>query len=805
MNNEMESTKLLSLPMIAMRGMLVFPQMTLSFDVERDASVRAADAAASGDHLIFLSMQKNAEEEAPGADGVFMVGTVCRVRQLLRQMQHGYSRMIVESLYRAEAASITEQDGMLYAQVFERRDRRERLSEVRSQAVVRSSLELFQEYLGLTNEMPPTHMLQILSNPSNEYIAWFIAQNTQLAPEDKQQILECDYPGRRFMMLNRLLRREIQVLKIEQELSAQAQEQMMENQREYFLREELRAIQAELGEEDQVDDFSEYAERIDNLTCPEEVREKLKKELSRLRKQAFGSSEAAVLRSYIDICLELPWGKTTEEVQDLALARKMLDEDHYGLDKVKERILEYLAVRSLAPDVRGGMLCLVGPPGTGKTSIAMSIARATGRELVRVSLGGIHDEAEIRGHRKTYIGSMPGRIINGIIQAKSCNPLMVLDEIDKLGSDYRGDPSSALLEALDPEQNSSFRDHFLEIPFDLSKVFFITTANTTDTIPRALLDRMEVIELSSYTDEEKLQIARKHLLPKQRKKHGLKANQLKISDEAVRSLIRGYTRESGVRQLERELAALCRKAASGIAEKQFSSLTVQPGKLEKLLGPVKFKPAERRNEAVVGLVRGLAYTSVGGEVLDVETAVVEGTGKVELTGNLGDVMKESARAAITYIRSRAVLLGIDQEFYKNRDIHIHFPEAAVPKDGPSAGITMCIALISALSGKPVRGDIAMTGEISLRGRVLPIGGLREKTMAALRAGVRTVIIPKENEPDLQEIDPLVRRQLNFCAVDHADQVLEIVFPQEEMHGERQEPVHPHKAHRLSAPPAGLRL
>ena len=763
MNKEIEMNNFTELPMIATRGMLAFPQMTLSFDVEREASVRAADEAASGDHLIFLSMQKHIEDEAPGPEEVYRIGTVCRVRQLLRQMK-GYSRMIVESLYRAEAVMIMERDGMLRARVAECPDLRERISDARRQAVVRSSLELFQEYLGLTNDLPPTHMLQVFSNPSSEYITWFIAQNIQVNPEDKQQILECGYPVRRLMLLNRLLRNEIQVLKIEQELSNQAQEQMMENQREYFLREELRAIQAELGEEDQVDDFSEYAERIRNLDCPDEVREKLQKELSRLRKQAFGSSEAAVLRSYLDICLELPWGKSTDEVQDLALARKMLDEDHYGLEKVKERILEYLAVRSLSPDVRGGMLCLVGPPGTGKTSIAMSIARATGRELVRVSLGGIHDEAEIRGHRKTYIGSMPGRIINGIIQAKSCNPLMVLDEIDKLGSDYRGDPSSALLEALDPEQNSTFRDHFLEIPFDLSRVFFITTANTTDTIPRALLDRMEVIELSSYTDEEKLQIARSHLLPKQRKKHGLKANQLKISDDAVRSLIRGYTRESGVRQLERELAAICRKAASGIAENRFRTLTVQPGKLEKLLGPVKFKPDERRNEAAVGLVRGLAYTSVGGEVLDVETAVVEGSGKVELTGNLGDVMKESARAAITYIRSRAPLLGIDPDFYKNKDIHIHFPEAAIPKDGPSAGITMCIALISALSGKPVRGDIAMTGEISLRGRVLPIGGLREKTMAALRAGVRTVIIPKENESDLQEIDPLVRRQLNFCTV-----------------------------------------
>lgn len=786
----MENNNYIDLPMIAMRGLLVFPQMTLSFDVEREASVRAADLAASGDHLVFLSMQRNPEAEEPGVDGVYSVGTVCRVRQLLRQIQQGYSRMIVESLYRAEAVNISEVDGMLHAQVMERPDRKERISEVRRQAVVRSSLELFQEYLELTHDMPTTQILQILSHPNSDYIAYFIAQNLQANPEEKRQILECDYPGRRFMMLNRILRHEVQILRIEQELSSQAQEQMMENQREYFLREELRAIQAELGEDDQMDDFSEYSERIRSLSCPDEVREKLEKELSRLRKQPFGSSEAAVLRSYLDVCLELPWGKTTEEIQDLTLARKMLDEDHYGLEKVKERILEYLAVRSLAPDIHGGMLCLVGPPGTGKTSIAMSIARATGRELVRVSLGGVHDEAEIRGHRKTYIGSMPGRLINGIIQAKSCNPLMVLDEIDKLGSDYRGDPSSALLEALDPEQNSTFRDHFLEIPFDLSRVFFITTANTTETIPRALLDRMEVIELYSYTDEEKLQIVRRHLLPKQRKKHGLKANQLRITDDAIRDMIRGYTRESGVRQLERELAALCRKAASGIAGNQFRSLLVRPEKLETLLGPKHFKPDEQRKEAAVGLVRGLAYTSVGGEVLDVETAAVDGTGKVELTGNLGDVMKESARAAITYIRSRALLLGIDPDFYKKKDIHIHFPEAAIPKDGPSAGITMCIALISALSGKPVRADIAMTGEISLRGRVLPIGGLREKTMAALRAGVKTVIIPKENEPDLDEIDPLVRQQLEFCAVDHADQVLDLVFPAERKQEDARESVQP---------------
>ena len=790
MNNEMKQMNTINLPAIAMRGILVFPQMTISIDVERSASVRAADAAAQGDHLVFLCMQKNLEDEEPKTDALHTVGTVCRVRQLLRQVNRGYSRLIVEGLYRAEAVSMEERDGFLFAGVTERPDKKERISEVRREAVIRNCLSAFQEYVELTHDISSAQILPILAQPNVDYISFFIVQNLQISPDDKQEILSCDYPTKRFMLLSRILRNEIQVLRIEQELSSQAQEQMAENQREYFLREELRAIQQELGEDDQFDDFADYAEKIKSLACTDEVREKLEKELGRLRKQPFGSSEAAVLRNYLDVCLELPWGKKNEEISDLALARSMLDEDHYGLDKVKERILEYLAVRTLAPEVKGGMLCLVGPPGTGKTSIAMSIARATGRELVRVSLGGIHDEAEIRGHRKTYIGSMPGRIINGVIQAKSCNPVMVLDEIDKLGSDYRGDPSAALLEALDPEQNSSFRDHFLEIPFDLSAVFFITTANTTETIPRALLDRMEVIELHSYTDEEKLQIAKNHLLPKQRKKHGLKANQLRVSDDAIRAVIRGYTRESGVRLLERELAALCRKAASGIAEEHFKTLSVRPEKLEELLGPVRFKPDEHRSEGSVGLVRGLAYTSVGGEVLDVETAVVNGTGKVELTGNLGDVMKESARAAITYIRSRAEKLGIDPDFYKTKDIHIHFPEAAVPKDGPSAGITMCIALISALSGRPVCADVAMTGEISLRGRVLPIGGLREKTMAALRAGVKTVIIPKENEPDLEEIDQLVRKKLNFVAVGHADEVLELVFPPEK--AEKELPSHPRK-------------
>lgn len=760
----------ISIPMIALRGPSIFPQMLLTLDIERKVSVAALNNANRFDRTVFIAAQRDPLIDIPEEKDICRIGVVCRIRQLLQQPGASVCRVMLEGLYRASAEEMHLDPKGYTAVLSPLEDLPERISETRKEALVRNSLSLYQEYLQLSGEFSPDQLLTLFSNSTPSYVSDFLAQNVMLTPLEKQHLLEELHPCRRLMDINRYLGHELDIMNIEKELNDAAIESMNRGQREYYLREELKAIQSELGE-DGADEIDEYRKKIDALPVSDEVRSKLRKELSHLSKQPFGSSEGAVIRTYLDTCLELPWGKYTKETVDIKKARSILDRDHYGLEKVKERILEYLAVKQLSPEIKGGLLCLSGAPGTGKTSIAMSVAKATNRKLVRISLGGVHDEADIRGHRKTYIGSMPGRIISAIVQAGSSNPLVVLDEIDKLGSDYRGDPAAALLEVLDPEQNSTFRDHFLEIPFDLSHVFFITTANNTSTIPRALLDRMEVIELPSYTDEEKLQIAKKHLLPKQRKKHGLSTVQLKVRDDAIRSLIPAYTRESGVRVLERELAAICRKAAGGIAENKFTSLTVKPDNLAEFLGPARFKADEQRKKDTVGLVRGLAWTSVGGEVLDVEVAVVDGTGKLELTGNLGEVMKESAKAAVTCIRSRAAQLGIEPEFYNKKDIHIHFPEGAVPKDGPSAGITMTVAIISALTGRPVRHEIAMTGEITLRGRVLAIGGLREKTMAALRNGVKTVILPADNESDLEEIDPLVRSKLSFKPVSSIDEVI----------------------------------
>lgn len=763
-----------AMPVLPLRGLAVFPGMLLNFDVERPMSAAALNIAMGEDQIIFLTAQKDMTKDLPFLEDIYAVGTVCRVRQMLRQPGGKTIRVMVEGLGRGKIVSLVTDSPCLYVEVEPLPDAAEKLS-VKTEALCRRCVALFSQYAEAGGNSPTESLISVAASNDPTYISDFVAQNVYLKPEEKQQLLEELRPSRRLARLCSLVMRELTLLGIERDINESTQEQMNRNQREYYLREQLKVIQSELGEDDTPQELDDYRTRIRALGLDEETEQKLLKEVSRLSRQPFGSAEASVIRGYLDTCLEIPWNKFTRETLDIAKAQKMLDEDHYGLEKVKERIIEFLAVRKLAPDIKGTVLCLVGPPGTGKTSIAMSIARAMNRKLSHVALGGVHDEAEIRGHRKTYIGAMPGRLVSGLIQAGSMNPVMVLDEIDKLGSDYRGDPSSALLEALDGEQNGKFRDNYMEIPVDLSGVFFITTANTTDTIPRPLLDRMEVIELTSYTDEEKLMIAKQHLLPKQRKRHGLNGSTLRVSDDAIREIISLYTRESGVRLLERELAALCRKCAAGIAKGEYKSLSVRAGRLEPLLGAPRYKPDSVYPRDEIGLVRGLAWTAVGGEVLDVEVGVVEGTGRLELTGNLGNVMRESCKAAITYIRSRAGKLGIDPEFYKNRDIHIHFPEGAVPKDGPSAGITICIGVISALTGIPVRRDLAMTGEITLRGRILPIGGLKEKTMAALRAGVSTVIIPAANEPDLDEIDQTVRRSLKFVTADHVDAILDVAL------------------------------
>ena len=766
------------MPLLPLRGLTVYPGMMLNFDVERAVSVMALNLSVGVNQTIFLSTQKNVSKELPRLEDIYEVGTFCRLKQLLRQPNGKSVRVMVEGVARGRILRQVSDEPCMMVEVEPMPDQPERADTARAEALRRQCCDLYEEYAQLLGNIPPESLMNIYDSEDLAYVSNYISQHMAIRYSDKQKLLEQVRPTRRLAMLVKLLARENELLRIRNELQEETQQQLMRGQQEMFLREQLKVIQSRLGMgDDGVGEFDEYRQKIKALSLPAETEEKLLKELDRLTKQQYGSAEAAVIRTYLDTCLDLPWRTKTKETVDVTRARKMLDEDHYGLDKVKERVIEFLAVRQLAPQAKGSVLCLVGPPGTGKTSIAMSIARAMNRRLARISLGGVHDEAEIRGHRKTYIGAMPGRIIAAVQQAKSSNPVIVLDEIDKLASDFRGDPASALLETLDTEQNYAFRDHYLEVPFDLSDVLFITTANTTSTIPRPLLDRMEVIELTSYTDEEKVHIAKTHLLPKQRKKHGLTARQLKVSDDALREIISRYTRESGVRVLERQLAAVCRKAAARIAKGEIKTLSVRANHLDELLGAPPFRREKLYADDEVGLVRGLAWTAVGGDVLDVEVSVVPGTGKIELTGNLGDVMKESARGALTFIRSRSDSLGLDPEFYRKKDLHIHFPEGAVPKDGPSAGITICTAVISALTGHPVRRDLAMTGELTIRGRVLPIGGLKEKTMAAFRAGITTVIVPAENEKDLEEIDQDVRRALNFILVDHMSKVIETVFPE----------------------------
>ena len=770
MSKEWDLEQVSTMPVIALRGLTVFPNVLIHFEVSRDASVKALEEAITAGSSVFLVGQKDISVEAPEQKDLYTVGTISNIRQILR-MPGDNVRVMVEGQKRGRLVQLLREEPYLEAEVQEIEAAEAPRTTPRVEALMRSTYELFQHYAELAPKISPDLLVHVLASQDPGYIADYIAQNIAMRNSDKQSVLEELRPVRRLEKLHRLLEREVEILALDMEIQNKAREQISGHQRDYYLREQMKAIQSELGEGDSDDEIGEYRRKIAQAALPDQVREKLNKELDRLSKQPFGSSEATVLRSYLDVCLELPWGKTTKEKISVAAVRKALDHDHFGLEKVKERILEFVAVKQLAPQLKGQVLCLVGPPGVGKTSVAMSMARAMNRKLGRLSLGGVSDEAEIRGHRKTYVGAMPGRIITAINQAGSCNPLLLLDEIDKLGRDHRGDPASALLEVLDGEQNSTFRDNFLEVPFDLSQVLFVTTANTTDTIPRPLLDRMEVIELSSYTDEEKLQIARRHLLPKELERHGLKKQQVRLTDGAIREIIAAYTRESGVRVLERKLAAICRKVAMKVVSDDVKSVHITEKELQEYLGVPRYYPERQALEERIGVVNGLAWTSVGGELLEVEVNVVPGSGKVELTGNLGDVMKESAQTALTYIRSQADRLGIVSSFYKEKDIHVHFPEGAVPKDGPSAGIAITTAMVSALTGTPVRRGLAMTGEVTLRGRVLPIGGLKEKTMAAFRNGIKTVLIPADNAKDLEEIDQTVRKALQFVLVERADQVL----------------------------------
>ncbi len=761
----------LTLPILAIRGLVFFPGMMLQFDVARKKSILAAAEAVEKDRLIFLVSQVNLSENEPSGDDLFKTGVIARVKQVIHRSEEGV-KLHVEGLYRGEIQSLVKENPYLLGNIQKCPVITYKKSS-KSEALIRIVHEKFDEYLGLFKRVPPDVLLGVLQEKDCGRLADYLASNISIDFERKQYILDELRPLKRIQKLIDLLTEEIQILKVEDEINQKAQAQMDENQREYFLKEQLRAISSELGEEDNPQqEADELRGKILGMKLPQLCEDKLLKECDKLCRMPYGSHEASVLRVYLDTCLELPWSASTKERLDLKRAQRILDRDHYGMEKIKERFLEILAVKSLTPKNAGQIICLVGPPGVGKTSIARSIAEATGRKYVRVSLGGVSDEAEIMGHRRTYVGSMPGRIINAVKQAGAKNPLILLDEIDKLGQNFKGDPASALLEVLDPEQNKEFCDHYIDMPFDLSNVLFITTANDASRIPGPLYDRMDILELGSYTLEEKCNIATRHLIRKQLEKHGLAASQLKFSKAAVKGIIEGYTREAGVRNLERTIASVCRKIAKmAVSQESFQSYTVKPENLEELLGPQKFQKDLSLGEDTVGLVNGLAWTSVGGELLPIEVAVMEGTGKIQLTGSLGDVMKESANAAITCIRTRANSLGISPKFYEKCDIHIHAPEGAVPKDGPSAGIAMATAITSALCEIPVRRDVAMTGEITLQGRVLPIGGLREKSMAAYKNGMKTVLIPADNVPDLAEVDEVVKKNITFVPVKRIDAVL----------------------------------
>lgn len=767
-NYKIERNKL---PLIPIRGIGIFPNMVIHFDIGREKSINALEEAMLEDSDIFLTVQKEPDIDSPKEDDFYETGVICKIKQMIK-MPGDNIRVLVEGLSRAKIVEITQQEPFFEIVVDEYTYEIGFPIEDKLEAIIRLSLNLFEEYSSIYNKVAPDAVSSLKGIKNPDKLADVLASYIYLKPEQKQELLEIFEPYERLEQLNKYIAKEIKVLQIEDEINEQVRKQVSEFQRDYYLKEQMKAIQKELGEDESVElEVEEYMKKIASAKMPKEVKEKAEKEIMRLLKISSSSPDTGVIKTYVDWLIDLPWDKKTKDNTDLKKAREILNEDHYGLEEIKERILEYLAIKHINKNMKGPILCFVGPPGVGKTSIAKSIARAMNRKFVRIALGGMRDEAEIRGHRRTYIGAIPGRIISSMAKVKVNNPVFLLDEIDKLANDFRGDPASALLEALDPEQNNTFTDHYIEAPFSLEHVMFITTANSTATIPGPLLDRMEVIEISGYTDEEKSNIADKYLIKKQIEEHGLKEKQIKISKNAIIEILQKYTRESGVRNLERSIGKLVRKAAVQIVEHNKKSVTINSMNLKNFLGLPKYSYETAYEENQIGVVTGLAWTSVGGETLFVEVNTMKGDGKLQLTGQLGDVMKESAMAAISYIKSNNTKYDIADNIFKETDIHIHVPEGAIPKDGPSAGITMATAVISALTKRPVRKDVAMTGEITITGRVLPIGGLKEKLLAANRAGIKKVILCSKNKSEVSKIDSKIIKSLEIVYVDTINQVV----------------------------------
>ncbi len=769
-----EKEMLGTFPVLALRGFVAFPEMMLTLDVGRKKSIRAISFAMDKNQPIYLVTQKDITVEEPKAEDLYKIGCLCRVRQVLK-MPDGSAKVLVQGLYRATHRTFAD-NGSFYVSMIEKCEEKPmRNREVYKESLIRRIRNEFERFAEVNKNLAPDIVMTVATTDNIPYLCDYIAFNIPAPFDDKQFVLEQLSAVTRAKVLLELLSKEREITEIDNKISEKTRYRLEENQKDYYLKEQIKVISDELYGDDTAEEIDAYHEKIEALLARDEVKDKLHTEVHKLSKMPQGAHEATVSRTFLDVCLALPWDKCSESRVDVKKAAKILDRDFYGMQKVKERILETLSVYALSPEIKGRIICLVGPPGVGKTSIGKTIAECMGRKYQRISLGGMHDEAEIRGHRKTYIGAMPGRIISAIKNAGVSNPLILLDEIDKLGSDYKGDPSSALLEVLDPEQNFSFCDNFVELPYDLSRAVFITTANSLDTIPAPLLDRMDVIELDGYTREEKFNIAKRHLVARQIENHALSAKKLHFADSAIYGLIDFYTREAGVRKLERAIATLCGKAARVIASGEGESVKYTEKDLERLLGHKKYRPERVLERDEVGVINGLAWTRVGGEIMQMEVAVLSGTGKTVLTGNLGDIMKESASAAVTYVRANAHKYGIDEDFYKTRDIHIHATESAVPKDGPSAGVTITTALISALTGRAVRRDIAMTGEISIRGRVLQIGGLKEKAMAAYTGGVKTVFIPSDNLPDLDEVDKKVLENVRFIPVKQLDEIINLAL------------------------------